>query len=204
MAASPAGLSGGKADVVRVGRGHGRAAAWRWPREWHPLWVGLAGLLLLGAGSAAGTPGVGAVSREVSQTVGAVAEESVWLEVLTPWLGIDVDETDMAREYVERTGADGIQLVLFSNRHGKVFVWASYLPGTPALRREDVEIRVVGRGSLVPDYHAIPEGGLPIFAYRGPKPAIVFFTVDVRIRNLWEYAGPSVYRGVITFTAATN
>lgn len=190
--------------MVRVGRGRDRAEAWKWPREWRPLRAGLAGLLLLYAGWTMGTAGAAAVSREVSQTVGALVQESVWLEVLTPWLGIDVDETDMAREYVERTGADGIQLVLFSNRHGKVFVWASYLPGTPALRREDVEIRVVGRGSLVPDYHAIPEGGLPIFAYRGPKPAIVFFTVDVRIRNLWEYAGPSVYRGVITFTAATN
>lgn len=155
-------------------------------------------------GAGMGAARVEAASQQVSQTVGAMAEEIVWLEVLTPWLAVDVDQADMEQGYVERTGLDGILLLLLSNSKRDIVIWASYKPGTPALRREDVQVRVVGQDSLLPDYHSLPEGGRPIYVWTRPGRPVALLGVDVRIRNLWEYAGPSVYQGFISFTAVTN
>ncbi|MBE3576815.1 MAG: hypothetical protein IMX00_03905 [Limnochordales bacterium] len=190
-------------DMPETGPQRSRPAQRRQPALTATLLVliFLAGSL---AGAGIGAAGVEAASREASQTVGALAEEIVWLEVLTPWLAVDVNQADMEQGYVERTGLDGILLLLLSNSKRDIVIWASYQPGTPALRREDVQVRVAGKDSLLPEYQTLPEGGRPIYVWARPGRPWIVLGVDVRICNLWEYAGPSVYQGFITFTAVTN
>jgi hypothetical protein len=160
--------------------------------------------------------GLVAVALAVAFIVGPpspAAAQSLFLQVNTPSITLAPTPTDYVRDYVELTGASGIQLRIKTNNPVGMSVLVRCADASPRIALNDLLVRTLtppGIGGAATASYT-PLRSTNQFLWSTGQSVAPFFIIgtDVRVQNIGSYddspfAGTTAYTNTLVFTVVAQ
>lgn len=167
------------------------------------------GTLLLGALLASLANAATTGTSNVTLSASAVA----LIQITDPAITLTPNATDYSNDYVEATGAAGIDVAVKTNSTGGMALMVRCADAAPQIALADLLVRTAtapgAGGSSIASYTAITAANQNLWTTGAVQHTFLTVTTDVRVQNLINYndatgGGTTDYTNTLTYTVVAQ
>ena len=169
----------------------------------------IVGTLLMGALLASLANAATTGTSNVTLSASAVA----LLQITDPAITLTPNATDYGNDYVEATGAAGIDVAVKTNSTGGMALMVRCADASPQIALADLLVRTAtapgAGGSSIASYTAITAANQNLWTTGAAQHTFLTVTTDVRVQNLINYndatgGGTTDYTNTLTYTVVVQ